>query len=63
MRYYLRLKESWRGIEEMWVFLMDSVYRLEQSGNLIFEQFHKQSFESEILDSKYIKEFLQEIRN
>lgn len=49
------------GIEEMWIFCMESVFRKEPKGNLMFEQFHKQLFKKEILSHRYIKMFRKEI--
>ncbi len=37
IKFYTRVRESVIGIEEMWVFLIESVFQQELKGNLIFE--------------------------
>ena len=34
---YMRIKEGWLGLEEIWIFLVESVYHRTQQGYLIFE--------------------------
>jgi hypothetical protein len=41
IKYYTRVREAVIGIEEIWVFLIESVFQQELKGNLIFEQYHK----------------------
>src|SRR6185437_1958164 len=48
IKYYARVRDSVTNLEEIWVFLMEIVYQQELKGQLIFEQFHKQLFESEV---------------
>lgn len=55
------MRDSIIGIEEMWVFFMESVFHQELKGNMIFEQFHKQIFKKDILSHRYIQSFLKEI--
>jgi hypothetical protein len=37
IKYYTRVREAVIGIEEIWVFLIESVFQQELKGNLIFE--------------------------
>ena len=37
IKYYTRVREAVIGIEEIWVFLIESVFKQELKGNLIFE--------------------------
>jgi hypothetical protein len=37
IRYYTKVRDSVIDLEEIWVFLMESVYQQELKGNLIFE--------------------------
>ena len=34
---YLRMRQGWQVLEEIWVFLVESVYKKVSSGYLIFE--------------------------
>jgi hypothetical protein len=34
---YNQLKEGWLGLEEVWIYLVESVFNQEQAGTLIFE--------------------------
>lgn len=54
IKYYTRVREAVIGIEEIWVFLIESVFQQELKGNLIFEQFHKQLFKKDILGHRYL---------
>jgi hypothetical protein len=64
IKYYARVREAVQGVEEIWVFLIESVFQRQLSGNLLFEQHHKQLFRSEVLQShRYIQMFLKEIRD
>ena len=38
---YNQLKEGWLGLEEVWIYLVESVFGQEQAGSLIFEAQHK----------------------
>ena len=48
-------------MEEIWVFLVESVYNKVSSGYLIFEDQHKLLFRQEVLENRYIEEFLKDI--
>ncbi len=63
IKYYTRVREAVIGIEEIWVFLIESVFQQELKGNLIFEQFHKQLFKKDILGHRYLQLFLKEIKD
>lgn len=34
---YLRMRQGWQNLEEIWIFLVESVYNKVSSGYLIFE--------------------------
>jgi len=55
------LKEGWLGLEEVWIFLIESVFGQQQSGSLIFEAQHKFLFRRDVLESKFISEFIREV--
>jgi hypothetical protein len=63
IKYYTRVREAVIGIEEIWVFLIESVFQQELKGNLIFEQYHKQLFKKDILGHRYLQLFLKEIKD
>ncbi len=63
IKYYTRVREAVIGIEEIWVFLIESVFQQELKGNLIFEQYHKQLFKKDILGHRYLQYFLKEIKD
>ena len=48
-------------LEEIWIFLVESVYKKVSSGYLIFEDQHKLLFRQEVLENRYIEEFLKDI--
>ena len=58
---YLRLRQGWENFEEIWVFLVESVYNKVSHGYLIFEDQHKLLFRQEVLENRYIEEFLKDI--
>jgi hypothetical protein len=62
IRFYTRIRDAVPDVEEMWVFLIESVWQTDLKGRIIFEQQHKQLFESEVMLSQFIKEFLTEIK-
>lgn len=41
VKFYTRVREAVLGIEEMWIFLVESIFNQELTGNLLFEQYHK----------------------
>jgi hypothetical protein len=49
IRYYARVRDSVLNLEEAWAFLMEMIYSSEMKGQLLFEQFHKQLFEREVM--------------
>eukprot|EP00347_Sterkiella_histriomuscorum_P010269 403376945 len=61
IKFYTRVRDSIIGIEEMWVFFMESIFHQELKGNMIFEQYHKQIFKKDILNHRDIERFLKEI--
>ena len=61
IKFYTRVRDSIIGIEEMWVFFMESIFHQELKGNMIFEQYHKQLFKKDILNHRDIERFLKEI--
>ena len=58
---YLRMRQGWQNLEEIWIFLVESVYNKLSSGYLIFEDQHKLLFRQEVLENRYIEEFLRDI--
>ena len=58
---YLRLRQGWQSLEEIWIFLVESVYNKVSHGYLIFEDQHKLLFRQEVLENRYIEEFLKDI--
>ena len=58
---YLRMRQGWQVLEEIWIFLVESVYKKVSSGYLIFEDQHKLLFRQEVLENRYIEEFLKDI--
>lgn len=58
---YLRLRQGWENFEEIWVFLVESVFNKVSHGYLIFEDQHKLLFRQEVLENRYIEEFLKDI--
>lgn len=61
IKFYTKVRDSILGIEEMWLFFMESVFQQELKGSLIFDQLHKQIFKKDILSHRYIQSFLKEI--
>lgn len=63
MRFYTRVREAVLGIEEIWVFLIESLFSQELSGGLIFDKMHKTMFKKEILNGhRYIAALIREIK-
>ncbi|MFS8160640.1 MAG: hypothetical protein ACMG6E_10655 [Candidatus Roizmanbacteria bacterium] len=62
IRYYARVRDSVLNLEEAWAFLMEMIYSSEMKGQLLFEQFHKQLFEREVMKHQQIGDFLNEIK-
>lgn len=62
IKYYTRVQEAVIGVEEIWVFLVENVFKQQLNGNLIFDAFHKQLFKHDILGHRYLQMFLKEIR-
>lgn len=58
---YLRMRQGWENFEEIWIFLVESVYNKVSHGYLIFEDQHKLLFKQEVLENRYIEEFLKDI--
>ena len=58
---YLRLRQGWENFEEIWVFLVESVFNKVSHGYLIFEDQHKLLFRQEVLENRYTEEFLKDI--
>jgi len=63
VKFYTRVREAVLGIEEMWIFLIESIFNQELTGNLLFEQYHKQLFKKEILQNKYLSAFIKELKD
>ncbi len=45
------------------MFFMETVFQQAPRGNLIFDQVHKRLFEQEIMQNRFVKALLQEIKN
>ena len=58
---YLRMRQGWQNLEEIWIYLVESVYNKVSHGYLIFEDQHKLLFQQEVLENRYIEEFLKDI--
>jgi predicted NACHT family NTPase len=64
IQYYTRVRDAVIGMEEIWAFLIESVFNQELKGNLIFEQYQKQLFRKEVLQShRYLLMFIKEIND
>ena len=50
------------ALEELWVFLVESVYAKMSHGYLIFEDQHKLLFRQEVLEHRYISELLKDVQ-
>ena len=59
---YLQIRSSCQALEEFWVFLIESVYQKTSQGYLIFEDQHKLLFRQEVLENRYIEEFLKDVQ-
>ena len=58
---YLRVRDGWVLVDEIWVFLVESVYNKYSHGLLIFEDRHKLLFRQEVLDNNFVNIFLKSI--
>ena len=58
---YLGVRQGMLALEELWVFLVESVYQKVSHGFLIFEDQHKLLFRQEVLENCYIAELLKDI--
>jgi hypothetical protein len=64
VRFYTRVREAVLGIEEIWVFLIESLFQQELKGGLIFDQLHKTLFKKEIINGhRYIAALIKEIKD
>ena len=61
-RYYAKIKDAILNLEEAWSFLMEMIYQRIMEGQLLFEQYHKQLFEREVLQNQHIADFINEIK-
>ena len=64
VRFYTRVREAVLGIEEIWVFLIESLFQQELKGGLLFDQLHKTLFKKEIINGhRYIAALIKEIKD
>ena len=61
MAAYLDLRSGWLALEEFWVFLIETVYRRRCQGFFVFEDQHKMLFRQEVLENRYVEEFLKDV--
>ena len=57
---YLSLQQSCLHLEELWTFLVESVYQKVSEGFLIFADQHKLLFRQEVLEHRYVEEMLKD---
>ena len=50
-----------QALEELWIFLLESVYGQISHGFLIFEDQHKLLFRQEVLEHRYTSVLLKDI--
>ena len=58
---YLAIRSGMHALEELWIFLLESVYGQISHGFLIFEDQHKLLFRQEVLEHRYISVLLKDI--
>lgn len=58
---FVRLKEGWKAIEEVWLYLLDTVYQVYPNGFLMLEEEHKRLFRSHVMNDTLVSLFVETV--
>ena len=61
MRSYQQLHESFEYLEELWIYLHESIFGQKLAGRFHFDRVWKDLFLERILDSRFLKHFLNDV--